>query len=96
MPLEHIIWLRPNPDTSDEQLDGLLQQLKALEGTVPGVVSITAGRNITDRAAGCTHGAIVTLENSAALQPYLDHPDHQVVGGRLRDAAELLVMDYER
>ncbi|MEM0955142.1 MAG: Dabb family protein [Pseudomonadota bacterium] len=82
-------------ETSPEKLDGLLQDLKALAGQVPGIISISAGRNLTDRAAGCTHAAIVTLENLAALQPYLEHPRHQTVGGGLREAAELLVFDYE-
>jgi len=93
--LEHIIWLRPRPGTSAATLNSLLEELKALADVVPGVVSITAGPNLTDRAEGCTHAAIVTLESEASLQPYLEHPDHQVVGAKLREAAELLVFDYE-
>ena len=95
MALEHIIWLRPHAETTAEHLDELIDELKALKGEVPGILQVSGGRNLTDRANGCSHGIIVTLENMAALEPYLTHPSHQVVGGRLREAAELLVMDFE-
>ena len=96
MPLEHMVWLRPKPETSPETLDALLEEMRNLIDEVPGILALSAGRNITDRAVGCTHAAIITLENAEALEPYLTHPRHQVVGGKLRDAAELLVFDYER
>ncbi len=96
MPLEHMVWLKPKAATSAEALDALLLEMIALREVVPGVVDITAGRNITDRAQGCTHAAIVTLDSPASLEGYLQHPDHQIVGGKLREAAELLVFDYER
>lgn len=95
MPLQHIVWLRPKPGTKAEALDALLEEVRGLVGEVPGILGVSAGRNITDRAQGCTHGAVITLENAEALQPYLTHPRHQEVGGKLREAAELLVFDYE-
>jgi heme-degrading monooxygenase HmoA len=95
VPLEHIVWLKPKPGTAAETLDALLDEVRGLVDEVPGIIQISAGRNISDRAQGCTHGAVITLENAAALEPYLTHPRHQAVGGRLREAAELLVFDYE-
>ncbi len=96
MALEHIVMLRPKDGTTDADLDALLEEVRGLVNEVPGILAISAGRNITDRAEGCTHGAIITLESADALEPYLTHPRHQVVGGRLKEAAELVVFDYER
>ena len=95
MPLQHIVWLKPKPGTTAEALDALLEEVQGLIDEVPGILGISAGRNVTDRARGCTHGAVITLENAGALQPYLTHPRHQAVGVKLREAAELLVFDYE-
>jgi hypothetical protein len=93
--LQHIVWLKPRAGVSAEALDALLDEVRGLLGEVPGILAISAGRNLTDRAQGCTHGAVITLENAAALEPYLTHPRHQEVGGKLKEAAELLVLDYE-
>ena len=95
MALEHMVWLTPRVGVSDEKMDEILASIRALMH-ISGVLAISAGRNITDRANGATHGVLVTLEAASDLPGYLEHPDHQAVGAVLREHCEVLALDYER
>lgn len=94
MPLEHIVWLTPKPDTPDMQMEQIVAAIRNLTH-IPGVLGISAGRNLTDRADGATYGAIITLESFDFLQPYLQHPDHVALGGILREYCEVQALDYD-
>lgn len=95
MALEHMVWLTPKEGVGNDTMEEILASIRALTH-IPGVVSISAGRNITDRAKGATHGVLVTLGCAADLPGYLQHPDHQAVGVVLRRSCEVLALDYER
>lgn len=95
MVLEHMVWLTPKAGVSDDKMEEILTSIRALTH-IPGVLAISAGQNITDRANGATHGVLVTLEQAAELPAYLNHPDHQAVGVVLREHCEVLALDYER
>ena len=95
MPLEHMVWLTPKEGVSDDKMEDILASIRALTH-IPGVLAISAGQNITDRANGATHGVLVTLEGPDELPAYLNHPDHQAVGQVLREHCDVLALDYER
>ena len=94
MALEHMVWLTPKAGVGAEKMEEILASIRALTH-LPGVIAISAGRNITDRANGATHGVLVTLERPSDLPDYLGHPDHQAVGVVLREHCEVLALDYE-
>ena len=95
MALEHMVWLTPKAGVSEDKMEDILASIRALTH-LPGVLAISAGRNVTDRANGATHGVLVTLNAAEDLPSYLNHPDHQAVGGVLREHCEVLALDYER
>jgi len=95
MALEHMVWLTPKAGVGNEKMEEIVASIRALTH-IPGVVAISAGQNITERANGATHGVLVTLERSSDLPDYLGHPDHQAVGAVLREHCEVLALDYER
>ena len=95
MVLEHMVWLTPKAGVSDDRMEEILASIRALTH-IPGVLAISAGQNITDRANGATHGVLVTLETADDLSAYLNHPDHQAGGVVLREHCEVLALDYER
>ena len=95
MSLEHMVWLTPKEGVSDDKMADILASIRALTH-IPGVLAISAGQNITDRANGATHGVLVTLEGPDKLPVYLNHPDHQAVGQVLREHCDVLALDYER
>ena len=95
MALEHMVWLTPKAGVGNDKMKEILLSVRALTH-IPGVLAISTGQNITDRANGATHGVLVTLEAAADLPAYLNHPDHQAVGAVLREHCEVLALDYER
>ena len=95
MALEHMVWLTPKAGVGNNKMEEILASIRSLTH-IPGVVAISAGRNITERANGATHAVLVTLERAADLPDYLNHPDHQAVGVVLREHCEVLALDYER
>ena len=95
MALEHMVWLTPKAGVSEDKMEAILASIRALTH-LPGVLTISAGRNVTDRANGATHGVLVTLNEVDDLPLYLNHPDHQAVGVLLREHCEVLALDYER
>ena len=95
MVLEHMVWLTPKTGVGEDKMAEILASISALTH-ISGVVAISAGQNITDRANGATHGVLVTLEGADDLPAYLNHPDHQAVGVVLREHCEVLALDYER
>ncbi len=66
MALEHMVWLTPKVGVGADKMEEILASIRALTH-IPGVIAISAGRNITDRAGGATHGVLVTLESDRAL-----------------------------
>ena len=55
MPLEHMVWLTPKEGVSDDKMEDILASIRALTH-IPGVLAISAGQNITDRANGALMG----------------------------------------
>lgn len=95
MAIQHIVWIKNRGSAGEEQMRALLDRIKALQKSIPGVISISAGRNFTDRANGYSHGAIITLIDRQALQNYIEHPRHTEVATQLAASCDILVLDYE-
>ena len=95
MAVEHMVWIRFKPETSEAVIDSLMGEFEGLATSMDMILQIRAGENFTDRAAGCTHGVIVTLPDRAALPEYANHPAHLAFAQKLTAVAELSVMDIE-
>lgn len=96
MPLLHIAWFRFKPGVSSDRIERHLAACRELVGRVPAVRDLQCGSNLSDRAAGMTHGIVVSLADYAALPAYLEHPAHIPVAKALKEGiAELRVMDLQ-
>ncbi|MFL5842498.1 MAG: Dabb family protein [Thermoleophilaceae bacterium] len=92
----HIAWLRFKDGVTDAQIERHLAACRSLPEKVPVMIDLQCGANFTDRAAGYTHGIVVTLPNRDAIDAYLQHPEHiKVVEPLAEDVADLLVMDVQ-
>jgi len=79
----------------------LFEALDALKAVIPGIVSVSAGRDCSPEGlqSGMTHGFTVDFVDVAARDRYLAHPDHKSIGARLVSAVEggiegLVVLDW--
>jgi len=95
MSINHLLFIKFHAHVTAERIAEDLSALRSLKGRVPGIEDLTAGHNFTDRAAGYTHGVVVTLKDRETLASYIAHPYHTEVAKQLRADAEYLVMDYE-
>ena len=96
MAVHHMVWIRFRPDVSDDRIAEIEADLRQLPARVPGVQSMTMGRNFTDRANGCTHGISVILDDRAALAHYAVEPFHADIARRLRESCDVVMaVDYE-
>lgn len=95
MAVEHIVWIKFNEGVSEERANEHIANLLTLKDRVPGVTRVTAGKNFTERSKGFTHALVVTLEDKAALDAYLPHPEHVAVAAPMKAEAELMAIDFE-
>lgn len=95
---EHLVLFKFNDRITPAKEQELLEKLKAFKGTIPGIVELTAGINVTEeqeRVQGYTLGLRVTFKNKEALSEYGPHPVHQSfvqsLDGVIQD---VIVVDY--
>jgi Stress responsive A/B Barrel Domain len=97
--IRHIVLVRFKPDADTSKI---FAALKALQGTIDGIISITAGADNSPEGLqrGNTHGFAVDFRDANSRDAYLPHPEHQKVGSMIVAAAEggtegITVVDWE-
>lgn len=88
--IRHIVLVRFRPDVSPEAIAAIFADLHAIQGKVPGLLSIASGRSESPEKIerGYLHGFTVDFADWAALEAYQIHPDHRRVGAALVAHAE--------
>jgi len=95
--VEHVVCFKLKPDATPEQEERLIQMLRGLKESVPGIVDLSAGRNFTpERGQGHTVGLVVRFRDKAGLAVYGPHPNHLPVKEYVAQVCESqVVVDYE-
>ena len=80
--IRHIVLFKLKSGIDTATVEHVFSALKDLAHKVPGIISISAGRDNSPEGLqrGNTHGFTVDFENAAARDAYLPHPAHQAVG----------------
>ncbi|KEO57938.1 Dabb family protein [Thioclava indica] len=83
--VRHIVLIRFRPELSEADIAALFQELHQIDGKIPGLLSITAGRSESPEQIerGYMHGFVVDFSDWETLQAYQDHADHQRLGAKL-------------
>ncbi|MHC4850316.1 MAG: Dabb family protein, partial [Planctomycetota bacterium] len=74
--IEHVVLFAVTPETDSEKVDEMVAAVRELPSRIPGIVSVSIGQNFNNRGKNYTHGLVVRLESSEALDTYLEHPAH--------------------
>lgn len=77
--ITHVVLLQPKAEVTDEEMMALLQQVQALQKSVPGIVAITTGKNRSAYHQGYTYGIVMRFVDEAALEAHHPHPSHVAV-----------------
>jgi antibiotic biosynthesis monooxygenase (ABM) superfamily enzyme len=80
----HVVLLQPKPETTREEIYAALEQIKALQQKVPGILDVQVGENLnSSNNKGYTYGFAMRFVDEAHLKAYGPHPDHQIAGAEL-------------
>lgn len=95
--VEHVVLFKTTPEATEEQVDRMVAELKALRHKIPGIVDLSVGRNFSERNQGFEVGLVVRFTDRAALEVYLPHPAHRgcVDTYVAPIKADVIVVDYE-
>lgn len=99
----HVVLMKPRPDLSSAERRDLLEAFDRACREIPAVRDVRVGRRVLHGAgyeAGMPDRAdyLVSLafDDLAALQAYLGHPVHTLLGARFNQSlASALVFDFE-
>ena len=95
--IDHLVLFTVNENASPEDVDDMLEGLRALRNSVPSVIDLTVGENFSDRGGPYTHGLFARFQTPDDLQAYLKHPDHRAAADKLNTFAnkDRIVVDYD-
>ncbi len=98
MTIRHVVLVRFKQDAD---VPKIFTALKSLQAKIPGIVSISTGKDNSPEGLqrGNTHGFTLDFVDAAARDAYLPHPEHQKVGAMIVASAEsgidgITVMDW--
>lgn len=74
--ITHIAIYKFKEDSTEEEINKALLDVKALKDKVSGLSNILVGRNYNRWNEGYTHAIVVLAETQEVLDAYRAHPDH--------------------
>jgi hypothetical protein len=98
--VHHMVMFKWKDGTTAEQEAAIATALTGLKDKVPGIVSLTYGKqNSTEgvaKAKGYHHGLSVVFANAAARDGYITHAAHVAAVDVLKPSlADVAVLDYD-
>jgi len=95
--LRHVVLFKFKEEVTEQQIQEVVDAFSALPDKIGTIVDFETGTDVSveNKAAGFTHGFIVSFEDEQGRDIYLPHPAHQefvkLVGPRLEN---VLVFDF--
>jgi len=88
--IRHCVFVKFRPSVSAADRSAIYADLAALQDRIPGMLRVSAGRNVSPEGLGrgFEEGFLVDFTDASARDAYLDHPDHKAIGARIGEAAE--------
>ena len=100
--IRHVVLFKLRNGLDESVTAKVFTALKALQGQIPGIISISTGIDCSPEGLqrGFTHGFTVDFENATARDAYLPHPAHQKVGAMIVGITQggvegICVLDWE-
>ncbi len=91
----HLFAFRCKAEMTAEQKSRALEEIRELQGQVPGLLETWAGVNVSPRGQGHALGGVMKFTDAAAFEAYGGHPAHQRLLGWLMPLIEPLEVDFE-
>jgi stress responsive alpha/beta barrel protein len=91
----HTFAFRWKPAVTDIQKRQAAQEIRALQGQIPGLIETAVGVNISPRSQGYELGGVMKFADRAALDAYGSHPVHQKLLTWLMPLIDPIEVDFE-
>lgn len=96
--VKHIGLIKFKAGTTEDQINGLFENLLDLSESVEGLEDYVSGPNSSPEGLdnGFTHAFVMTFADAAARDAYLPHPEHQRFKETFSPLFEsIIVLDFE-
>ena len=91
----HTFAFRWKPDVTAEQKQRVLDEIRALQGQIPGIEEAWIGVNFSPRSNGHELGGVMKFRDRASLEAYSGHPVHQKLLSWLLPLIDPTEVDFE-
>jgi len=91
----HTFSFRWKPDTTEAQKQRAQNEIRALQGQIPGLLETFAGVNFSPRSQGYEFAGVMKFNDRGALEAYNGHPVHQQLLSWLVPLIDAVEVDFE-
>jgi hypothetical protein len=91
----HTFGFRWKAGVTEEQKERAAQEIRALQGQIPGLMETHVGENFSPRSLGYALGGVMKFVDRATLEAYGTHPVHQKLLEWLMPLIEAVEVDFE-
>jgi hypothetical protein len=91
----HTFAFRWKPAVTDDQKHHAIQEIRALQGQIPGLLETLVGVNISPRSQGYELGGVMKFADRTSFDAYGSHPVHQKLLTWLMPLIDPLEVDFE-
>lgn len=92
--ITHIVLLNPKPEITSDEMQRVLVQVQALQQSIPGIVDVQTGVNLSGNHQGYTYGFVMHFVDMEHLKAYAPHPAHRIVSDEIRRVSSQ-VIDFD-
>jgi hypothetical protein len=91
----HTFLFRWKPGVEEAQKQRAVEEIKDLQGQIPGLEETLVGTNISPRSQGYELGGVMKFSDRASYEAYNDHPVHKKLLSWLMPLIDPLEVDFE-
>jgi hypothetical protein len=91
----HMFAFRWKPGVTEDQKQRVIDEIRKLQGRIPGLLETSVGVNISPRGQGYELGGVMKFADQAAMDVYASHPVHQKLLTWLIPLIDPIEVDFE-
>jgi stress responsive alpha/beta barrel protein len=86
----HIVLFDFKSETTQEEKDTALEHVRKLQGKIPGIAYVHAGKSITSNKS-FSHGFVMGFTDETVWRSYAAHPAHQPISQELQRVCSRII-----
>jgi hypothetical protein len=91
----HVFAFQWKPEATPALQQRAFAYILGFRDTIPGLLEVHAGNNLSPRSAGYTFGGVMKFTDRAAYESYSIHPSHEALLEWLVPIIDAMELDFE-